>query len=72
MSDSSKYPHMAGWKGNKLTGIHAAVDLGLPVHIVRPHASELERKGNLFPMGRAMGGLGHNVTVYSVERPTDG
>jgi hypothetical protein len=101
MPESPKYPDMAGWKGNKLTGIRAAfavskdmgrrhaevltafassgahgttcdaiaADLGLPVHIVRPRASELERKGKLFPVGRAMGGLGHKVTVYSVVAP---
>jgi hypothetical protein len=101
MSDSPKYPDMAGWKGNKLTGIHAAfavpkdmgrrhaevlaafassgtggttcdaiaLDLGLPVHVVRPRASELERRGKLFPIGKAIGGLALKVTVYSVERP---
>lgn len=104
MSDSPKYPHMAGWKGNKITGIRAAfavskdmgrrhaevlsafassgaagttcdaiaAELGLPVHILRPRASELEKKGKLFPVGKAMGGLGHKVTVYSIERPVDG
>ena len=104
MSDTPTYPDMAGWKGNKLTGILAAfavskdmgrrhaevltafaspratgttcnaiaADLGLPAHIVRPRASELERKGRLFPIGKAMGGLGYHFTVYSVERPADG
>lgn len=41
----------------------------LPVHVVRPRASELERKGKLFPVGKRMGMLGHLVTVYSAFRP---
>lgn len=103
MPDLPKYPEMAGWKGNKLTGIRAAfavskdmgrrhaevlsafassgtdgttcdaiaADLGLPVHIVRPRASELERKGKLFPIGKAMGAYGHKVTVYSLTKPDE-
>jgi hypothetical protein len=43
--------------------------LGLPVHLVRPRASELERKGKLFPVGKAMGAYGHKVTVHSVVKP---
>ena len=45
--------------------------LGLPVYLVRPRASELERKGRLHPVGKAMGSMGHKVTIYSVERPVD-
>lgn len=44
-------------------------DLGLPVHVVRPRASELERKGKLFPVGRRDGALGHKVTIYSTVKP---
>lgn len=43
--------------------------LGLPVYLVRPRASELERKGKLFAVGKAMGVMGHKVTVYSVVKP---
>lgn len=95
------YPDMAGWKGNKSTGIKAAFAvskdmgrrhaevmgaflpygasgatcdtiaeiIGLPVYIVRPRASELERKGKLFPVGKQMGSMGHKVTVYSTVMP---
>ncbi len=48
-----------------------ANDLDLSVHIVRPRAGELVKKGLLFEIGRRPGGLGHNVTIYSVERPTE-
>lgn len=44
--------------------------LGLPVYLVRPRASELERKGKLFAVGKAMGVLGHKVTVYSTVKPS--
>ena len=43
--------------------------LGLPVHVVRPRASELERLGKLFPVGKRRGALGFPVTVYSTVRP---
>lgn len=46
-----------------------SAQLELPVHIVRPRASELERLGKLFPIGRRMGQLGFKVTVYSVVNP---
>jgi len=46
---------------------------GLPVFHVRPRASELERNGKLFPVGKTMGAYGHKVTIYSViEPPFDG
>ena len=99
--DKVTYPDMAGWKGNKATGIQAAFAvskdlgrrhaqvlaafepygasgatcdeiadaLGLAVYLVRPRASELERRGKLFPVGKRMGDMGHKVTVYSVIRP---
>ncbi len=100
--DKAQYPEIAGWKGNKETGIQAAFAvskdmgrrhaevmnafaqfgavgatcdtiaeiLGLPVFHVRPRASELERKGKLFPIGKAMGAYGHRVTIYSVVKPS--
>lgn len=45
--------------------------LGLPVHIVRPRASELERKGKLYPVGKRRGAMGYNVTIYSTVRPAE-
>lgn len=45
--------------------------LGLPVHCVRPRASELERKGKLFAIGKRLGQMGLKVTVYSTERPVE-
>ncbi len=104
MSEPIKYPEMAGWKGNKSTGIEAAFavskdlgrrhaevmgefvkygasgatcdviaeTLGLPVYLVRPRATELEKQGKLFPIGKAMGRMRHKVTVYStVKRDAD-
>ena len=49
-----------------------AEDLGLPVHIIRPRAGELVKRNKLFEIGRRMGGMGHKVTAYSVERPEVG
>jgi len=47
-----------------------AEGLSLPVHILRPRASELEKLGKLFPLPeKRPGQLGHNVTVYSVIKP---
>lgn len=43
--------------------------LELPVYLVRPRASELERLGKLFPIGKRAGALGFKVTVYSVVKP---
>lgn len=40
--------------------------LRLQVYLVRPRASELERKNKLFPIGKRPGPMGHSVTVYSV------
>lgn len=44
--------------------------LGLPVHLIRPRTSELEKLGKLFVVGRRKGAFGHLVTVYSVVPPT--
>jgi len=46
-----------------------AESLNLPVYLVRPRASELERKGKLFAVGKSMGAMGHKVTVYSSACP---
>lgn len=43
--------------------------LELPVYLVRPRASELERKGQLFLVGKRPGSFGHPVSVYSVVKP---
>lgn len=45
--------------------------LNLPVHLIRPRATELESKGKLFAIGKRRGSFGHAVTVYSVVRPAD-
>ena len=45
--------------------------LNLPVYVIRPRASELERKGKLFPVDKRAGGMGHKVTVYSVVKPAE-
>ena len=103
MSENITFPFMAGWKGNKSTGIKAAFAvskdmgrrhaqvmaafrpfgrlgatcdevgeaIGLPAYLVRPRATELEKQGKLFPIGKRMGGMGHKVTVYSVQRSVD-
>lgn len=49
-----------------------ADDVGLPVHVVRPRAGELVKRGLLFETGKRLGGLGHKVMSYSVERPEGG
>lgn len=43
--------------------------LGLPAYLVRPRATELEKLGKLFAVGKAMGQMGHKVTVYSTVKP---
>lgn len=48
-----------------------AAALELPVYLVRPRATELERKGLLFAIGKRPGSLGHAVTIYSVIRPLE-
>lgn len=47
-----------------------ANDLDLPVHVVRPRAGELVKRGLMFENGKALGGMGHVVTRYSVVKPT--
>jgi predicted Rossmann fold nucleotide-binding protein DprA/Smf involved in DNA uptake len=46
-----------------------APQLGLPIHVVRPRASELEVKGKLFAIGKREGAMGHLVTVYTTTKP---
>lgn len=46
-----------------------AADLDLPVHVVRPRAGELVRRGLLFQVGKRPGKMGCNVMAYSVVRP---
>lgn len=46
-----------------------ANDLELPVHIVRPRAGELVKRGLLFELDRRPGGMGCRVTAYSVVQP---
>ena len=48
-----------------------AEHLGLPVHVVRPRASELEKRGKVFPVGKRKGAMGHACTVYSTVRPPE-
>ncbi|MXO71740.1 hypothetical protein [Alteraurantiacibacter buctensis] len=43
--------------------------LGLPVHVVRPRAGELVKRGLLFEVGRRMGDMGKPVMAYSIVRP---
>ena len=44
-------------------------ELGLPAYTIRPRASELERKGRLFAIGKRLGRMGYKVTIYSVVKP---
>lgn len=47
-------------------------DLQLPVYVLRPRASELEKLGKLFALSeKRPGQMGHNVTVYSVVKPAE-
>lgn len=48
-----------------------ANDLELPVHVVRPRAGELVKRGLLFVNGKQMGGLGKKVMAYSVVKPAE-
>lgn len=42
---------------------------GLPAYLLRPRATELEKQGKIFAVGKAMGMMGHKVTVYSTVKP---
>ncbi len=45
---------------------------GLPVHVIRPRAGELVKRGLLFEVGKRTGGMGMKVMAYSVARPEGG
>lgn len=49
-----------------------ADDLALPVHVVRPRAGELVKRGLLFEAGKRIGGMGFKVMAYSVSKPEGG
>lgn len=46
-----------------------AAKLELPVHVVRPRAGELVKRGLFFPVGKRAGGLGCDVMAYSTVKP---
>jgi hypothetical protein len=48
-----------------------ACDLDLPVHVVRPRAGELTKRGLLFEVGKRPGLLGCAVMAYSITRPAE-
>ncbi|MEE2795631.1 MAG: hypothetical protein VX512_12435 [Pseudomonadota bacterium] len=48
-----------------------ADDTGLPVHVVRPRAGELVKRGLFFEVGKRPGNLGCRVTAYSVVKPSE-
>ena len=48
-----------------------AEKLELPVHIVRPRAGELVKRGLFFPVGKRAGGLGCEGMAYSTVKPTE-
>ncbi len=62
---------VAGYGAGGATADDLVEVLGLPVHLIRPRASELEKLGKLFAVGKRRGALGFNVTVYSVVPPHD-
>ncbi|MXO72380.1 hypothetical protein [Alteraurantiacibacter buctensis] len=43
--------------------------LGLAVHLLRPRAGELVKRGLLFEVGKRQGDYGKPVMAYSVVRP---
>ncbi len=49
-----------------------ADDVGLPVHVIRPRAGELVKRGLLFEAGKRTGGMGFKVMSYSVAKPEGG
>jgi len=42
---------------------------GIPAYLLRPRATELEKLGKIFAVGKVMGQMGHKVTVYSTVKP---
>ena len=66
---------LAAWRPYGAAGAipeQIAEDVGLPVHVVRPRAGELVKRGLLVEAGRRVGGMGFNVTVYAVTQPEGG
>lgn len=47
-------------------------DVGLPLHLIRPRAGELVKRGLLFETGKRTGGLGCKVMSYSIVKPEGG
>lgn len=66
---------LAAWRPYGAAGAipeQIADDVGLPVHVVRPRAGELVKRGLLFEVGKRAGGLGCKVMAYSVAKPEGG
>jgi hypothetical protein len=66
---------MAAWGRYGASGAipeQIADDEGLPVHVVRPRAGELVKRGLLFEVGKRVGGMGFKVMAYAVEGPKGG
>lgn len=59
----------ARYGANGATPEQIALDVDLPVHVVRPRAGELVRLGKFFEVGKRPGGMGHLVTAYSTIDP---
>ncbi len=49
-----------------------ANNLSLPVHVIRPRAGELVKRGLLFELDSRKGDLGRDVMAYSITRPEEG
>jgi hypothetical protein len=66
---------MAAWLRYGAAGAtpeQIADDVGLPVHVVRPRAGELVKRGLLFEAGKRVGGMGFKVMSYAVRQPEGG
>lgn len=59
----------ARYGANGATPEQIALDVELPVHVVRPRAGELVRLGKFFEVGKRPGGMGHLVTAYTTIDP---
>ncbi|MEO5706985.1 MAG: hypothetical protein ABIT10_10460 [Alteraurantiacibacter sp.] len=63
---------MAAWTPYGAAGAipeQIADDLRMAVHLIRPRAGELVKRGLLFEVGRRQGDYRKSVTAYSVQRP---
>lgn len=66
---------IAAWRRYGAAGAipeQIAEDVDLPVHVVRPRAGELVKRGLLFEAGKRVGGLGCKVMSYAVSKPDGG